>query len=101
MAFGRKPKVDPVVAAQEHQLQEQMEVNAAFQKGVTALRDFIAPSSLQFESGFFHLGTRYARSFYVYGYPRQIYTGWMSSMVNLDEVMDLSMFVYPVESQVV
>ncbi len=102
MAFGnKKPRVDPVMLAQQQQMQEQQEVTAAFQKGVTALRDFIAPSSLQFENGFFHLGTRYARSLYVYGYPRQIFTGWMSNMVNLDEVMDLSMFIYPVESQVV
>jgi conjugal transfer ATP-binding protein TraC len=99
--FGKKNKVDPVVLAQQQQLHEQQEVNAAFQKGVTALRDFIAPSSLQYENGFFHLGTRLARTFYVYGYPRQIFTGWMSSMVNLDEVLDLSMYIYPVESQVV
>jgi hypothetical protein len=41
----------------------------AYQKGVTALRDFIAPSSLEFKSKFFQLGTRYARTYYVYGYP--------------------------------
>ncbi|HSX53073.1 MAG TPA: DUF87 domain-containing protein [Patescibacteria group bacterium] len=101
MAFGRRPKVDPVVLAQQQSQREQQEVTAAFQKGITALRDFIAPSSLQFENGFFHLGTRFARTFYVYGYPRQVFTGWLSSMVNLDEVMDLSIYVYPVESQVV
>lgn len=101
--FGKKqPELsDPVAIAQAQQLREQQEVNAAFQKGITALRDFIAPSSLKFENGFFHLGTRYARTFYVFGYPRQLYTGWLSNMVNLDEVMDLSMFIYPVESQVV
>ena len=80
---------------------EQQEVAAAFAKGVTALRDFIAPSSLEFESNFFHLGTRFARTYYVYGYPRQLYTGWLSSMINLDEVIDLSMIVQPVDSQVV
>lgn len=102
MAFGKKqPPVDPVALAQQQRLREQQEVNAAFQKGITALRDFIAPSSLVYENSFFHLGTRFARTFYVYGYPRQIYTGWLSSMVNLDEVMDISLFIYPVESQVV
>jgi conjugal transfer ATP-binding protein TraC len=102
MLFGKKqPPMDPVALAQMQRLREQQEVSAAFQKGITALRDFIAPSSLVYENGFFHLGTRFARTFYVYGYPRQIYTGWMSSMVNLDEVMDISLFIYPVESQVV
>jgi type IV secretory pathway VirB4 component len=102
MAFGKKQKsVDPIVQAQMQQAREQAEVQAAFQKGVTALRDFIAPASLEFESKQFKIGTRIARTYYVYGYPRQIYTGWLSSMINLDEVLDMSIYVYPVESQVV
>lgn len=103
MAFGKKKQqpIDPVAAAQAQRAREEQEVNAAFQKGVTALRDFIAPSSLVFDNSYFHVGTRMARTFYVYGYPRQVFTGWLSSMVNLDEVMDLSIYVYPVESQVV
>jgi type IV secretory pathway VirB4 component len=102
MAFGKKTKqVDPVALAQAQQQREQQEVNAAFQKGITALRDFIAPSSIELQSGYFRLGTRLARTFYVYGYPRQLFTGWLSGIVNLDEVMDISMFIYPVESQVV
>lgn len=101
--LGKKktPASDPVAIAQAQRAQEERDVQAAFQKGITALRDFIAPSSLVFDNAFFHLGTRYARTFYVYGYPRQIFTGWLSGMVNMDEVMDLSMFIYPVESQVV
>ncbi|HEU4914141.1 MAG TPA: DUF87 domain-containing protein [Candidatus Saccharimonadales bacterium] len=100
--FGKKePKLDPVAIAQAQQAREQQEVDEAFRKGITALRDFIAPSSIEFDSSHFKLGTRYARTYYVYGYPRQLYTGWSSPLVNLDEVIDVSMMVYPVESQVV
>src|SRR3989344_4333155 len=98
---GNKPPVDPVAMAQAQQMREQQEVDAAFRKGITALRDFIAPSSIELLSTHFQLGTRFARTYYVYGYPRQLTTGWLSSMVNLDEVIDLSLFIYPVESQVV
>ncbi len=105
MAFGlgknKLTTADPVSLAQSQQVRERQEVEEAFRKGITALRDFVAPSSLDFKPNFFHLGTRFARTYYVFGYPRQLYTGWLSSMVNLDEVIDLSMFVYPVESQVV
>lgn len=99
--FKSKPKVDAVAIAQQHQLQEQQEVQAAFQKGITALRDFIAPSSLEYNSSYFQLGTRLARTYYVYGYPRNLYTGWLSGMVNMDEIMDLSLYIYPVESRIV
>ncbi len=102
MAFGKKQlQIDPVAQAQAQRMREEAEVSAAFQKGVGALRDFIAPSSIEFQSSHFRIGTRYARTYYVYGYPRQIFTGWLSSMVNIDEVIDLSMYIYPVESQVV
>jgi len=104
MAFGRKkkqPPADPVAIAQAQRTREEQEVQAAFQKGITALRDFLAPSSLEFSNTHFQIGTRYARTYYVYGYPRQVYTGWLSGMVNLDEVVDISMYIYPVESQVV
>jgi type IV secretory pathway VirB4 component len=101
--FGKKkqPPMDPVAIAQQQHAREEQEVSAAFQKGVTALRDFIAPSSLEFEGSHFQLGTRYARTYYVFGYPRKVSTGWLSSMVNLDEVIDISLYIYPVESQIV
>lgn len=99
--MGRKQSPDPVSLAQNQRAREQQEVNAAFQKGITALRDFIAPASIEFFGTHFQLGTRYARTYYVYGYPRQVFTGWISSIVNMDEVIDLSMYIYPVESQVV
>jgi type IV secretory pathway VirB4 component len=103
--IGRKNKIsvsqDPIAMARNQQAQEQMEVEAVFKKGITALRDFIAPSSLEFKSTYFQLGTRFARTYYVYGYPRSLFTGWLSGMVNIDEEMDLTLYIYPAETRVV
>lgn len=98
MAKKQSSAVD--VAAQQR-AREQAEVEQAFLKGVSTLRDLIAPSSIEIHSSYFRLGTKYGRTLYVYGYPRQIYTGWLSSLINIDEVLDVSMYVYPVDSQVV
>lgn len=87
--------------AAEQRAREQVEVEQAFLKGVSTLRDLIAPSSIEIHSSYFRLGTKYGRTLYVYGYPRQIYTGWLSPLINIDEVLDVSMYIYPVESQVV
>lgn len=96
-----KKKLDVNDIAAQQRAREQAEVEQAFLKGVTTLRDLIAPSSLEIHSAYFRLGTKYGRTLYIYGYPRQIYTGWLSSIINIDEVLDVSMFIYPVESQVV
>ncbi len=104
MAFGKKQPqqpVDPVTIARRQEEAEQREVEAAFEKGITALRDFIAPASLEYSATHFQIGTRVARTYYVYGFPRQVFTGWLSPIINLDEVVDISLFIYPVASQVV
>ncbi len=94
----RKDAVD--IAAQQA-AREQAEVEQAFLKGVSTMRDFIAPSSLEIHNSYFRLGTKYGRTLYVYGYPREIYTGWLSTLINIDEVLDISMYVYPVDSRTV
>lgn len=94
-------KRDPIDIAAEQKAREQVEVEQAFLRGMNTLRDLIAPSSLEIHSGHFRLGTKYGRTLYIYGYPREIYTGWLSSVINIDEVLDISMFIYPVESEVV
>ena len=103
MAFNSKQKnsQDTISITEQQRLREQQEVETAFLKGITELRDFVAPSSLEFSSSEFKLGTFYARTLYVFGYPRQIFTGWLSPIINLDEELDVSMFIYPVASQIV
>ena len=94
-------KNDPIDIAAAQRAREQAEVEEAFLRGMTTLRDLIAPSSIEIHAHYFRLGTKYGRTIYVYGYPRELYTGWLSSLINIDEVLDISMFIYPVETKVV
>lgn len=96
-----KKRLDPIDIAAEQRAREQAEVEQAFLKGMTTLRDLIAPSSLEIHSSHFRIGTKYGRTIYIYGYPRELYTGWLSGLINIDQVIDISMFVYPVETEVV
>ncbi len=98
--FGGK-KQDAIDIAAQQRAREQAEIEQEFLKGVRTLRDLIAPSSLEINSSYFRLGNKYGRTLYVYGYPRQLYTGWLSSIINADEVVDIAMFIYPVESEIV
>lgn len=92
---------DPVALAEQARLKEQQEAELAYRKGIVSLRDLIAPPSIEVNADHIRIGTRIARTIYVYGYPRQVFTGWLSPIINLDEIMDISIFIYPVESQVV
>ncbi len=92
--FNKKPPANQPLTEEERR-------KKAFLEGLTTLRDMIAPSSIEFTSDHFRLGTRYGRTLYVYGYPRQVYTGWLSSLINIDEIIDISMFIYPVDTQTI
>ncbi|MBR3322797.1 DUF87 domain-containing protein [Candidatus Saccharibacteria bacterium] len=100
MAKKQKQLSAADIAAQA-QLQEEVEIQRAFETGITTLRDLISPSSLEFQSDHFRIGTKYGRTIYIYGYPRELYTGWLSSIINMDEVLDVSMYIYPADSAVI
>lgn len=100
MAKKQKQLTAEQVAAQA-KAAEDARIQRAFEQGTNTLRDLISPSSIEIHSSYFRLGTKYGRTLYLYGYPRMIYTGWISPIINMDEVIDVSMFIYPVESAVV
>lgn len=99
--FGKKSEPNASKIAAEQQAKERAEIEKAYLAGITTLRDLIAPSSIEIASSYFRLGTKFGRTLYVYGYPRQIYTGWLSPIINIDEVVDVSMFIYPVDTQTI
>jgi conjugal transfer ATP-binding protein TraC len=101
MAIFNRTKSDPIALEEQQRLAEQREAELIYRQGVVTMRDLIAPPSLEIESGYIRLGKRFAKTVYVYGYPRQVFTGWLSPLINLDEVIDISIYVYPVESRVV
>ena len=96
-----KKQLTAAQIAADAQLKEDAEIQKAFETGITTLRDLISPSSIEIHSAYFRLGTKYGRTIYVYGYPHTLYTGWLSSVINIDEVVDVSMYIYPVDTSVI
>ncbi|MBQ3409862.1 DUF87 domain-containing protein [Candidatus Saccharibacteria bacterium] len=101
MARKKKQKLTATQLAAQTQSMEDAEIQRAFEQGITTLRDLISPSSIEIHSSYFRLGTKYGRTIYVYGYPRTLYTGWLSPLINIDEVIDISMYIYPVDTTIV
>jgi len=99
--MARKNKQSAAQIAAQSQMSEDQQIQQAFEQGITTLRDLISPSSIEIKSDYFRLGTKYGRTLYIYGYPRSLYTGWLSPLINIDEVLDISMYIYPVDSGIV
>ena len=69
-----------------------------YQRGVLELRDVIAPSALKISPRELNLGEKIARTFFVISYPRFLSTGWFSPIINIDKVIDISIFIHPMDT---
>lgn len=62
------------------------------------LKDIIAPSALEVSPKALNLGTTIVRSFFVISYPRFLSDNWLSPIINLDKVFDVSIHVIPLNT---
>ncbi len=71
---------------------------AIYKQGILELQDVIAPSALKITPREINLGDKIARTFFVMSYPRVLTDSWFSPIINLDRVLDISIFVHPIDS---
>ncbi|HVW82973.1 MAG TPA: DUF87 domain-containing protein [Candidatus Paceibacterota bacterium] len=69
-----------------------------YAKGSLNLLDTIAPAALKLGAREVELGEKFARAFYTISYPRFLTDGWFAPIVNLDQVLDISIFIHPVDT---
>ncbi len=69
-----------------------------YKQGVLELQDVIAPSALKITPREINLGDKIARTFFVMSYPRTLTDSWFSPIINLDRVLDVSIYIQPIDS---
>lgn len=65
------------------------------------VRDIIAPPYIGVSQDRIKLGERFAKSFFIFSYPRYLNTGWFSPVIDLNTPMDISFFIHPISSELV
>ena len=60
--------------------------------------DIIAPSALKITPREMNLGDKLVRTFYVISYPRFLSGTWFAPIINRDRVLDISIFIHPVDT---
>ncbi len=72
-----------------------------FQEEEFDVKDIIAPPYIGVLQDHIKLGERFAKSFFVFSYPRYLNTGWFSPVIDLSTPMDVSFFIHPVSSELI
>lgn len=71
---------------------------AKIEKGMVALTDVIAPSSVEVDFQYIRVGEKFYKTFFVVGYPRFVSANWLQPLIDFDHSMNVSMFTYPTSS---
>lgn len=69
-----------------------------YDASVLEMQDIISPSALKITSKEIYLGDRLTRTFFVISYPRFLSDNWFSTIVNLDRMFDISIFIHPIDT---
>ncbi len=75
------------------------EVSQLIGKGITSLKDIIAPSAIEIDYDYLKIGNIYFRTLFVSGYPRFVNANWLYPVISFDHSLDISMFIYPRDSK--
>lgn len=75
-----------------------IEAEKIYQEGLVSIKDLIAPASMDIQYDKLRIDGLYAQSFYVFAYPRYLDVNWLAPIINFDVTMDISQFIYPINS---
>lgn len=78
-----------------------LEAARIYRKGITSVRDLIAPAAMAVESRYVDLGGKLASTIFVVTYPRYITIGWFAPIILMNAELDISMFFYPVRADII
>jgi intein/homing endonuclease len=70
-----------------------------FERGLVSVKDVIAPSAIEVDFDWIRINNRYYRTLFIVDYPRFVSANWLSSLINFDHSLDISMNVYPTEGK--
>jgi len=78
-----------------------LEEERVYREGTVTIKDLIAPSAFKVESSLIQLSDVFLRTIFIVSYPRYISVGWSAPILNLNISMDISMFFYPVQAEII
>ncbi|NCN51025.1 MAG: DUF87 domain-containing protein [Candidatus Pacebacteria bacterium] len=102
LPFGKKKTAAPAEATPEaKELEKQkreLEKLQEFSRGLVTIQDIIAPEAIEVDFTFQKINETFTRTLFVAGYPRSVPANWLSPLINFPHQINVSMFVYPVDS---
>ncbi len=62
------------------------------------VKNLIAPAALEVDQNYIKIGDKFAKTLFVFSYPRFLSSGWFSPIINLAKLFDISIFAHPIDT---
>lgn len=62
------------------------------------LEDVVAPSGIEVGQRTINISGTYARTFFTISYPRYLNDGWLEPILDMEQEMDVSIFIHPIDT---
>ena len=63
------------------------------------VQDIVAPEKIEVDFDYFKINDVYFRTIFIAGYPRFVTPGWLEPIVNFNNSLDISFYIYPVDGK--
>lgn len=64
------------------------------------LKNLLAPPAVQVNPQTLRIGDKLVKTIFLFTYPRYLATGWFSPIINLPNLLDISLFFHPVDTAI-
>src|SRR3990167_94585 len=77
---------------------EQIKIPQSYKAGEKDVTNVIAPAAMENNPNYLKLGDKFVKTIFVFTYPRYLSSGWFNSIINMPNLMDISIFFHPVDT---
>lgn len=77
---------------------EKIKIEKSYEPSVKDVKDIIAPAALEINSDYLRLSNKFVKTLFIFTYPRYLATGWFAPIINMPELLDVAIFVHPVDT---
>jgi hypothetical protein len=90
-----KPSSAPTELRTGEKVEENKPKSRDFVEGLVSTKDIIAPSALEVDTDFIKIGNKYYRTVFTVINRRFVEINWLSTLINFDASLAVSMYIYP------
>jgi len=77
---------------------EKIKIQQPYKPGEKDIKNIIAPAGLEISPNYLKLGDKFVKTVFIFTYPRYLATGWFNPIINLANLLDISLFIHPVDT---